>query len=564
MKKLMILALCAAVVPAAYAADNCQPWAQAQAEWTCVKGGDVSAQQQPVVLRSAQEWAKFWSRHTGSETAPAVDFAKAQILAYEGSEASSFKAVRVTDLAAEGAREIVTPRQALKSAESRVAQALSGVRAAEAKTDDVVASANAELASLTGFDGRASLRDAVASPALSDPKVFKVACTPGVDCPAAPRSAPSQSRQSCTPGVDCPAPSRPQPRSSCTPGVDCPGSSQPPKNCTPGVDCPSNGGTPSIPTPAPDNYRPRPSSPPSTFPDWSGVDRFNNGPDTASFWMSRRDAFGDPIEDEGSWNHEVARGEIHRAGSEKGTQGTQFRVTLASQESRRVYRLYWRYVGYNCNPNDSSRCMTWSTQQAWFYERTETGRAKAMSIEAEIENDQPLLPWETETIVLTYDGSNVGVDDSYAGFQYAVRGPIIDQQAGVATVELTPRARRKRAPEFDKVIVRLQNQGGRLMMVVDDQRASFYQGERMEMGYQVMRKCDGWWECTKNFGDIKVAEVSEDSPISFTVQAGQPFTQAVQTSGSGQYYLNWFFRRAGSQYSNDSWSGWKATDKVSF
>ena len=560
-----LLALCATLAAAKPIQQPCLPYNQAGDAPICWTGPQgAGTQQTQRVIRTPEEWKAFWAEHAAGQ-APSVDFSKESVVAFTGGDAAAFKAVKValgSDAAAlkEAGVEATTARMDAPS--NRVAAMLAGARAAEAKTDSVVSKADFQLAALTGFDsGAGMLRDAVASP-VTGGKLIPVGCTPGVDCPAAPKRAPSN----CTPGVDCPASAPRRPASRCTPGVDCPGDGRRPSGCTPGVDCPGSG-SPSVPTPAPDNYYPRPSNPPSTFPDWRGgnLDRYDREADVSSLWMSQLDVFGDPVEDEGAWTRSTVRGTIERAGSEKGTQGSRYHVTLVSQETRNVYRLYWRYVGYDCDPNDSSRCRSWRVQQAWFLRRTENGRTSAMNVVVRFENDQPLLPWETETIGLTYDGSSVGVDDSYGAFRYSVRGPIVDQQNGVATIELTPTSRRKRAPEFDKVNVRLENRGGALTMIVEDQRAQFYAGENLELVYQVMRKCSGWWECTRNFGDVKVTENAQSAPLVVPVQSGRAVqleTPVPGANGSGEYYLNWYFRRADSKLSDGSWSGWKATPKV--
>ena len=377
------------------------------------------------------------------------------------------------------------------------------------------------------------LRDAVASPA------------PGV------RLFPAQA--SCTPGVDCPdtsggrgrRPSTPD----CTPGVDCPQTPSRRPNCTPGVDCPGDHGGGSGRTPLPPNYRPRPGGAPSSFPP-VGNPRAYDGTVTGDWHLFRND-FGWPLETSGEWSdYGVARARIERGGSEVGAQGAAYTANLESRSDRPVYRVYWRYVGYDCDPNDADRCLEWRVQYARFVERWDR-RSASLSVDVRFEdNGQALLPWERENIYVSFDGSRVGYDLSEGAFRYAVRGPVIDQQTGRATLVLSAGARVRRAPEADKVSAVLEKNGAQLQVSIRDFRAAYYDGEPLEVVFQVKKDCNGWF-CS----DKVVSARDEQNPVRVTVSKGGDLQTVIPVSntGPGKYYLVWSFRRAQSKISSDGW-----------
>ncbi|MBI2384481.1 MAG: hypothetical protein HYV14_00550 [Elusimicrobia bacterium] len=97
------------------------------------------------------------------------------------------------------------------------------------------------------------------------------------------------------------------------------------------------------------------------------------------------------------------------------------------------------------------------------------------------------LPWENDVIRITYDGTGQPrYDFSGAAYRYSSR--LDDQRGGSESVTLVAGAKVLRAPEADKVSAFLRNNGGRIELVINDDRASFYQGETLRINARVVRR----------------------------------------------------------------------------
>ena len=537
MKKTMILALgLALAIPAG--ASTCPSWQQAdRANWTCAQF-DGTMDIQARVIQNQAAWDAFWKAQTGQATAPAVDFTREVIVVHADGSLRAERAALGSQQVFSWQQQAAAQQQNLGAAAgNRVAQALSSV-GFSLKSDD--SSSGKAAAYDAAFDG--SLRDAVASPAALAP------------ASAASVNGLQKAQANCTPGIDCPTPQNPprQQQPNCTPGIDCPqnGGQQP--SCTPNVDCPGDGsGSGNGNAPLPPNYEPRPSNPPSSFPPVGSPSYHDSPVDSTSYWMTYRDWLGRADEEYGNWSNTTGTSVVSRGGKDVGSQGTDYTATLQSSAERNVYRLYWRYAGHNCNPNDASQCESWSVEYAYFYDRTENGQTKSVNVEVAFSHDKTLLPWEKESITLTFDGGQVGVDTSGAAFNYSVRGPILDQQRGTAYVELTPTSRILRRPEADKVSMTLVKGGSGLQLVVDDSRDQYYDGESLEITVQVKMDSGHWYS-----RDKVVFERKDNGPISVRIAAGK-HPQAVvdvPSQGSGKYYIkSWSFRRAQSKISSADW-----------
>jgi len=542
MKILILAALCAASVPAVAAPQGCASVKDAAASaWTCVTGPAADeAKDGKIVLRDAASWKKFWCAATKQDEAPDVDFSREAVAVSYKIVAGkpSFEAVKVaagTDdkTAVRAAAAFIASDRQQAAADERVARLLDTVKFVRRDENGVFR----PVGSAAGFDGReAGLRDSAAaapSAVLPGASLLKVQlqCTPGVDCPdQQPQQRPTQ--PNCTPGVDCPT--APQRHPNCTPGVDCPGD-----------DNSGNGGGR---TPLPPNYRPRPEGSPSYFPP-VGDPRAYDG-DVVSGWYLYRNSWGMSIETNGDWSdYGTDRARVERGGSEVGSQGAAYTAQLDSKSSRPVYRVYWRYVGTDCDPNDSSRCLDWRVQYGRFVDRWDH-RSAAATIDVRFDDrGQKLLPWEKETVYVTFDGYRVGYDASNGAFRYSVNGPILNQQTGRASIEFVAGDRIRRQPESDKVIARLEKAGGTLQLSILDRRSAFYEGEPLDIVYQVKKDCNGWF-CR----DKVVAERGERDPLRIVVQKDE--LQAaipVPNQGAGKYYVVWSFRRAQSKISSDRW-----------
>lgn len=132
------------------------------------------------------------------------------------------------------------------------------------------------------------------------------------------------------------------------------------------------------------------------------------------------------------------------------------------------------------------------------------------------------LPWETDVIRVTYDGAGQPrYDFSGAAYRYAAR--LEDQRGGSESVTLVAGAKVLRAPEADKVQAFLRNNGGRIELVINDDRASFYEGETLRVNARIVRRVVikvkgllwGWNE--KN-----VDTVIHSAPVDVLVDAANP------------------------------------------
>ena len=553
MKFLIIAALCAASVPAASAQQQCASVSDAAgAKWKCLTGAAAGAKDEKIVVRDAAAWQKFWKETTKRDDAPAVDFKREAVAVSFKLDAQgkpSFEAVKVasgTDdkTAVYAAAAFIGSDRQQAAANERVSRMLSTAKFSRGE-DGMFH----PVASAGGFDGReAGLRDSVASSVVpgSAPRLLQVQlqCTPGVDCPE--QQQPTR-RPNCTPGVDCPTTTPPQRQPNCTPGVDCPGDD--------GNGNGNGGGR----TPLPPNYRPRPEGSPSSFPPIGNPNRYNDT--VASGWYLYRNSWSLPLETEGDWSDFGAdRARVDRGGAEVGAQGTSYTAQLESKADKPIYRVYWRYVGYDCDPNDSGRCLDWRIQYGRYVDRWDHRSANAVVDVRFNDNGQKLLPWEKETLYVSFDGSRVGYDASNGAFRYSVNGPILNQQTGRASIEFVAGQRVKRQPEADKVIARLEKSNNTLQLSIIDRRAAFYEGEPLDIVYQVKKDCNGIF-CR----DKVVAERSEKDPLRVVVQKDE--LQAaipVPNTGSAKYYVVWSFRRAQSKLSTDGWINQGKGPKVQY
>jgi hypothetical protein len=173
------------------------------------------------------------------------------------------------------------------------------------------------------------------------------------------------------------------------------------------------------------------------------------------------------------------------------------------------------------------------------------------------------LPWETDVIRLSYDGrGRPSYDFSGAAYRYSTR--VDDQRAGSESVTLVAGAKLLRAPEGDKVQAFLRNNGGKVELVINDDRAQYYQGETLRVNVKVVRRVVikvkgllwGWNE--KN-----VDSVIQSSPIDVLVGANNPQNVTDLTAAasapkpanavrSSVYIEYWEFSRLNSRISTNA------------
>lgn len=564
--------------------------AQQPKDWSEIRG-TWSGIQKPrqIVVEDQAAWQALWAEHargSGQESqAPAVDFNRETVVgvflgarpksepvnirvepAGNGRVVINYKEGR--PLGQYGITVLCQPFEIKKfpkahvvkiektaSAATPVAPEVAVAAAPETGLRDAVAKAGAKLRNVFGLRGGDSTAgfDTAAAGTLAGPTLVSGKAKPQASLLQLP-PPPGQKKEEKEQGGLPPPPGQQNPQN----GRRDQGGALPPP---PGQ---GNGALPPPPgrdgnLPPPPAYRPRPGDsgklPP---PPGSGVPSDENGATVAGYWHVYRDSFGFAQERYGSWQQEDVAANIRRGGSETGLgQGTRYTADLESREFRRRYILYWRWVGYDCDPNDSDRCARWEREWRWFYEDTKYSRPRRMQAVVEFDRDQPLLAWEKETIRAHYDGSRVWIEYSDPSFKYQERGPIIDQQNGTATISLTPTSRILRSPEREKVTAYLIKEGGRLKLVVEDARTREYAGESLEIEFQVYREEKASWR--NPFGrDTKVAERTSNGPERITVNPASSkhvIDLGITETGREFYVDGWGFRRANSKISAGNWVG---------
>ncbi len=172
----------------------------------------------------------------------------------------------------------------------------------------------------------------------------------------------------------------------------------------------------------------------------------------------------------------------------------------------------------------------------------------------------PDLPWESDVIRVSYDGAGQPrYDFSGAAYRYSSR--LDDQRGGSESVTLVAGAKVLRAPEADKVQAFLRNNAGRIELVINDDRASFYEGETLRVNVKVVRRVVikvkgrfwGWNE--KNVDtvvhsgpvDVLASALSPQNVTDLTAPASAPApANAVRSS---VFIESWEFARVNSRIS---------------
>lgn len=511
MKIAALIALGLAVRPAA--AHDCVAPAEARGAWTCVESG--SGELERTSLIADQEALDAFLSGRGAPALQA-DFAAGGVEASYSSLTPSFRLVRSARSEASATARREASAGELLLAAARMERVAGSVRF------DRLGASDAAASGWTMGSGEARLIRTQAT------------CTQGVDCP--------ESAAGCTQGVDCPGDGYSSGGADCTQGVDCPGDG-------------SYGG--GVPPPAPP-YRARPTAPPSAFPPVGTPQYYDEGVTSAGYWVAARDILGRPTEVVGQWTNSTGRGTISRGGSEVGQQAAAYNVPLRSESSRGVYRLHWRYVGTNCDPNDTNRCLNWGVQYGYLRDRTEAGAVTAIVLNVAFADDQPLLPWERDVVNFAFDGTRVTVDQSGAAFAYGVR------QNG-ASMTLTRGARnRRRIPQAEegRVAVSLVKNGSTLELVVDDSRAAFFAGEAIELDVKVTQVCARRGMLNRCIDeDVFVRGQRQGGFLRVPVAAGRTRQIAVPVgTAPGEYFIGrLLYRRVGgavgaqSRLVSDEW-----------
>ncbi len=95
--------------------------------FTTIARGDHSAIEEPreLVVRTAAEWSALWKRHAGDAKAPAVDFARAMVIAvFAGSRPTAGYNVEITRVEKQADAVVVIYRERRPTPDEMVAQVL--------------------------------------------------------------------------------------------------------------------------------------------------------------------------------------------------------------------------------------------------------------------------------------------------------------------------------------------------------------------------------------------------------------------------------------------------------
>ncbi|MDP3541295.1 MAG: hypothetical protein Q8T11_02365 [Elusimicrobiota bacterium] len=321
------------------------------------------------------------------------------------------------------------------------------------------------------------------------------------------------------------------------------GNQNPPRSGPPGSGNPPGGQTPPGGTTPPS--RPAPvwrSSFPPPAPNWwntdfdhydwwndlpSGYDRPHrdqSNPDRFYYysgWYRWRDVFVT------NWGRTEDAATISRTAANQGQLHTRSLTSQVYRDAKEcyyqaVYRYDWVQGGFNGShweerfDHYKARCIRQPRQYG-------PPRVYTVHISFDMGMVQGQdLPWESDVIRITYDGSGQPrYDFSGAAYRYSTR--LDDQRGGSESVTLVAGAKVLRAPEADKVQAFLRDNGGRIELVINDDRASFYQGETLRVNARIVRRVVikvkgvlwGWNE--KN-----VDSVIHSSPVDVLVDAAKP------------------------------------------
>ena len=170
------------------------------------------------------------------------------------------------------------------------------------------------------------------------------------------------------------------------------------------------------------------------------------------------------------------------------------------------------------------------------------------------------LPWESDVIRVSYNGSGQPrYDFSGAAYNYTPR--LDAQRSGSESVTLVAGTKKLRAPESDKVQAFLRVNAGKIELVINDDRASYYQGETLRVNARIVRRVVtktkgrlwGWNE--KNVDSVIYSQpldilVGANNPQSVTDLTGQVSAPKPANAVSSSVFIDsWDFSRVNSRIS---------------
>ncbi|MBI3551853.1 MAG: hypothetical protein HY077_04990 [Elusimicrobia bacterium] len=199
----------------------------------------------------------------------------------------------------------------------------------------------------------------------------------------------------------------------------------------------------------------------------------------------------------------------------------------------------------------------------------EYGRPRVATVYAafDLSTVDGILPWETgveDGVTIYYDGSKITYDLAQRLFQYKVG--LDDRQANSESWTITAGAKISQAPEADKVSAYLRSNGGKLELVINDERANFYDGESLQVTAVVKKDVTYtgkilFIKTTKhNYStlfngpiDVKVAKAKSPQQVVDLSAAASGGSNPPTTTGVRAYIESWGFKRVGSKLSSGAY-----------
>ncbi|UPT75528.1 MAG: hypothetical protein M0D55_07585 [Elusimicrobiota bacterium] len=170
------------------------------------------------------------------------------------------------------------------------------------------------------------------------------------------------------------------------------------------------------------------------------------------------------------------------------------------------------------------------------------------------------LPWESDVVRVKYDGQGQPrYDFSGASYNYAIRTD--NQRAGSESLTFIAGPKILKAPEADKVQAFLRVNAGKVELVINDDRASFYQGETLRVTAKIVRRVI-WKEKGRLWGwnERRTDTIVHNAPIDVLADAGTPQNVTDLTAASNGpkpanfvsqsvFIESWSFSRVNSRIS---------------
>lgn len=212
-------------------------------------------------------------------------------------------------------------------------------------------------------------------------------------------------------------------------------------------------------------------------------------------------------------------------------------MALSSREHR-VARIFYRMPPENGT--------------VYYHDQTEyTGRLAQVDVRYRVagRSANPPLPWESETLSISFDGSGVEARVRGAAYEYRIERSVSAHAypAMRADITLTPVRKLLTPPDPGGLIGRLERtqDGKSIRVVFADRWAANYPGQSLRLRYVVKRQ-------RRIFGDPKVAEGEERFPTAPEYSLDLSTLRLREPLKPGEeYYAEYSFQRLGNATSTE-------------